>query len=162
MADILLTPSFTLKQYLGETMLSAKELYDYFEITEDFQLWGFRMLRQHHETRDYFTEYRHEEDLPFDYFALDHLITIECAKDISLQQKSKKGRLGYVFLLQLQNSEKKAKRASEEAKEQAKKRLQETSKLADEEFERLLEHNGWIGCIADLFDMEKMADELAY
>lgn len=155
MADILLTPSFNLKQYLGETMLSAKELYNYFELTEDFQLWGLTILRQHNETRDYFTEYRHEEDLPFDYFAIDHLITIECAKDVSLQQKSKKGRLGYLFLLQLQNSDKKVKRASEEAKEQEKKRLQETSKLADEEFERLLEHNGWIGCIADLCDMEK-------
>lgn len=159
MVATLLTPSFQLKQYLGETMVSAKELYNYFEITEDFQLWGFRMLRQHYETRDYFTEYRHEEDLPFDYFALDHLLTVECAKDISLQQKSKKGRLSYVFLLQLQNSEKKAKRASEEAKEQTKKRRQESSKSADEEFERLLEHNGWIGCIAGLCDMGKMADE---
>lgn len=154
MVATLLIPSFKIIQYVGETTVSAKELYSYLEINEDFQLWGLRTLRQHYETRDYFTEYRHEEDLPFDYFALDHLLTVECAKDISLQQKSKKGRLSYLFLLQLQNSEKKAKRASEEAKEQAKKRWRETSRLVNEEFKRILEQNGWIGCITDLSCLE--------
>jgi phage anti-repressor protein len=155
MVNALLTPSFKLKQFLGMTMVSAKELYDYFEITEDFQLWGFRMLRQHHATNDYVSEYRHEEDLPFDFYAIDHLLTIECAKDISLQQNSKKGRLGHLLLLQVQNSEKSVKLA-------AKERLQETSKLADKEFERLLDDYDWIGCIADLSEMEKMVDEVAY
>ena len=149
MTATLSTTLFKLNPYTGETMVSAKELLNYFEVIEDLNLWGLRTLLQFDYIEDYFTEYESDDDLPFGTDVIDHWLTIECAKTVSLQTKSKTGRMSYEFLLQLQKGEMatmaeaiKLSQAKEEtkellqAKEKAIKLLQETSTSADGVFEQ--------------------------
>lgn len=81
----------------GKSVVSARELYDFLEIKTDFTEWCKRMF-----------EYGFQEDMDFTPIlgkssggrpSKDYALTIDCAKEISMLQRSEKGKQARLYFI---------------------------------------------------------------
>ena len=82
------------KEQNGKQVVSAKELHEFLEIGTPLSKWLYRMF-----------EYGFEQDkdwtkLSIDNQAVDYALTLDCAKEISMLQRSEKGKQARLYFIE--------------------------------------------------------------
>lgn len=75
----------------GRQVVSARELYDYFELSERFSKWFNRQLQFGFIEGIDYTPYQMVHPLNYQLIG-DYALTLNCAKEISMLQRSSKGK----------------------------------------------------------------------
>lgn len=83
----------------GKTAVSARELYKFLEVTERFNSWMDRQFQYGFQENVDFVG-RKEFNALANQVLTDYVLTVECAKEISMLQKSEKGKQARVYFIE--------------------------------------------------------------
>ncbi|ACU92434.1 phage antirepressor protein [Capnocytophaga ochracea DSM 7271] len=119
----------------GNKAVSARELHKFLEITERFSNWFERMLQYGFVENHDFTSVKSftlvnngaQRELE------DYALTLDCAKEISMLQRSERGKMARQYFIECE----KQLRAKEQAHQQIPQSFSEALRLAAEQAERI-------------------------
>ena len=82
-------------------VVSARNLYDFLEVTTDFTTWCKRMFDYGFENeQDYSLIKIGEQESHGGHNKIDYALTLDCAKEISMLQRTEKGRLARQYFIE--------------------------------------------------------------
>jgi len=113
----------SIKDHNGKSAVSARELYDFLEVRERFSKWFDRQLGFGFMVNIDYTPYQMVH--PLNYQEMDdYALSIGCAKEISMLQRSEKGKLARRYFIACEDALNKiVNNQLAQAKESAKRRL---------------------------------------
>lgn len=121
-----MTELIKITEHNGNQAVSARDLYDYLEINERFSRWFDRMCTYGLiEDVDY-TPYQNVHPLN-NQEILDFILTLDCAKEISMIQRSVKGKMARAYFIE---AEKRLNRIGTEASN-----MEEVMEIVNEKFQ---------------------------
>jgi len=89
-----------LHMYNGNNVVSARELHAFLEIATDFTEWCKRMFEYgFEEKRDYVILLKNGENKISKSNPINYALTLECAKEISMIQRTEKGKIARQYFL---------------------------------------------------------------
>jgi phage antirepressor protein len=120
----------------GNQVVSMKDLYTFLEVRENWTDWTKRMLGYgFDENVDYeaVSVFRHHPNGIGGTTVKDYALTLDCAKEIAMLQRSEKGKMARQYFIECE----KQLRAKEQAHQQIPQSFSEALRLAAEQAERI-------------------------
>lgn len=122
----------------GKNVASAKDLHSFLEIGTDFTTWIKRMFEYgFEESQDYSILLKNGENKVSKSNPLDYALTIDCAKEISMIQRSEKGKQARKYFIECEKKLKQISLNSFEIQDPIKR----AEKWIEEQKEKLLLEN---------------------
>ena len=120
-----------------EVIVSARELYEFLEVSERFSKWFDRMSDYGFENGLDFTPYQlvHPQN---NQLLTDYALKIDMAKEISMIQRSEKGREARLYFLSIEKLWNTPEKVMERALQFAKKKVEEQERIIFEQKPKVL------------------------